>query len=106
MPWPKQEENETLCFWVELTFEWYERAMVFRFYGFPYFNFFVWNNGKIEPLDKSDSRHSYGKYFEVQFWKLLDISDFQSSLTMGFERHLTVADFMDVDQHKRSFFLG
>ena len=49
---------------------------------------------------------------EMPFWKLLDISYFQSSqqlrnaLTKAFERHLTVEDFTDMDQHKCQFFLG
>ena len=40
------------------------------------------------------------------FWNLLDSSCFQSSqqlqgtLTTAFERHLTVENFKDMDQHK------
>ena len=42
---------------------------------------------------------------KVSFWKLLDISYFQSSqqlwgtFTKAFERHLTVEDFTDMNQH-------
>ena len=42
---------------------------------------------------------------KVKFWKLTDISCFQSSqqlrggtLTAAFERHVTVEDFTDMDQ--------
>ena len=38
---------------------------MWRFYGIPYFLFFVQNNAKKVQLDESDFRHSCGNYFEI-----------------------------------------
>ena len=39
-PWPKQEKDRAPLSLVDLIFEWYEDAMVFRFFIFILFYFF------------------------------------------------------------------
>ena len=81
--WPKQEKNGTPLFWVELKFELSKIAMIFSVFIFV---FLFRNNCKKEHSHENDFFHSYDNYSV-------------SVLTMGFERHLTVEDFTDMDQH-------
>ena len=49
-----REKWNSLVFRIELTFEWYKGAMIFR----VFFLFFVRTNGKKEHLDENDF-HKY-----------------------------------------------
>ena len=58
---------------VDLIFEWYEDAVVFRVL---IFNFLYRNNGNKEHLDENNCRHCYGNFSKVPFRKLLDNGKF------------------------------
>ena len=60
----------TPWFWVELTYEWYEDAIVFRFYRTPYFVFLFRTNGKKEHLDQSNFHRKYGNCSESAILKV------------------------------------
>ena len=60
-----------------MTFEWYERVMVFHFCGIPNFYFSVQNNGKKEHLNESDFGHSYGNFFETVILKVITMINVQ-----------------------------
>ena len=69
--------------------------------------YFLFKNGRREQVNKNVFRRCYGKFFfESVIPKVLDRSYVQSSLsavtrhlTTTFERHLTIEDFTDMDQH-------
>ena len=61
IPWSKEEKNGTLWFWVKVTLEWYEPTMVFRIFIFI---FSFRTNDKKEYLHGNDFHQSYGNYFE------------------------------------------
>ena len=53
-------------FRLEMTFEWYEGAMVFRVFIF----FLLRTNGKNKPLGENDFRHGYGNCWEKTILKV------------------------------------
>ena len=61
-----------------------------------------------EQLDENDLRHCYGNFFsKVSFRKYLITAMFtvlpqllRGTLTMGFERHLAIEDFTEMNQHR------
>ena len=57
--------------WVDLTFEWYEDAMILR----------VWSNCKKGHLDENDILTVIVVFSKVPFWKVLDHSYVQSSFS-------------------------
>ena len=88
---------------VDLTFEWYEYAMVFRVFIFIFLfrtNFRKWY------LDESDFHHCHGNFFESAIlkvtWSELFLKFFLNNCEahgqQHFERHSTVEDFTDMDQ--------
>ena len=48
---------------------------------FLFFIILFRTNGKKDLLDENKFRQAYGNYFEVQLWKLIDISYVQSSFS-------------------------
>ena len=72
-------------FRVELTFELYESAMVFRVFIFI---LLLRTNGKKEHLDENDFRHCYVFFFsKVPLWKLLYHRNVHRSFTT-IKRHI------------------
>ena len=78
-----------------------------RYSVFPFY--FLFRSNLIrEQLDENDFRCCYDNfYFESVVPKVPDHGYFQSSfsritgtLTTAFERHLTIKDFTDMDQHR------
>ena len=81
--------------------------MIWRFHGIPCFHFYFLfrTNGKREQLHENDFRHCYGDF--LPFWKFLITAMFKvlpqqsrGTSTTAFERHLTVEDFTNMDQHR------
>ena len=58
-----------LWFLVELTFKWYEAAMVFHIFTFIFL--VLEPTVKKEHLDENDFHHSYGNYFESAIMKVI-----------------------------------
>ena len=63
---------------VDVTFEWYENAMVFRVLIFI---FLFKTNEKKGHLDKNDFHTVMEVFPKILFWKLLDHSDVHSSFS-------------------------
>ena len=57
-PWAKQEKNETPFFWVELTFEGCDDAVILR----VLISIFCLEPTVREQLDENNFRHYYRKY--------------------------------------------
>ena len=62
-----REKWNSLVFRIELTFEWYKGAMIFR----VFFLFLFRTNGKKEHLDENDFRHGFGNYFQRAILKVI-----------------------------------
>ena len=71
-------------FWVELTSEWYEGAMVFPVFIFI---FFFRTNGKKEHSGENDLRYSYGNYFESVIIKVIWYQLFSKFFLNIYEAH-------------------
>ena len=98
---PQTWEKWTPWFWVDLAFEWYGGAMVFRVLIFI---FLFRNCGKMTTWRTMIYIAVAVIISKAPFWKLVDIIEVLSqqlrgTLTMVFEWHLTVDDFADMDQH-------
>ena len=76
--------------WNDLTFEWYEDALIFRVF---IFTFLFRTNGKKKHLDKTDFRHCYGDFFEAATrdhknrWSQLYVQGFFSSGTRNIDNN-------------------
>ena len=74
----------------DLTFEWYEDALIFRVF---IFTFLFRTNGKKKHLDKTDFRHCYGDFFEAatrdhkNTWSQLYVEGFFSSGTRNIDNN-------------------
>ena len=80
-------KNGTPLFWGELNFERYEGAMIFR----VLILIFCSESTVRDSVMATFSRKSHSE--STKFTQRL-----QGTLTTGFERHLLVEDFMDMDQ--------
>ena len=80
--------------------------MMWRCHAIPCFHFYFLfrNNGKRNKLDGNDFRLCYMViFFESVIPKVLDYSyvqQLQGNLTTAFERHLSIENFTDMDQHR------
>ena len=81
---------------VDVTFEWYENAMVFRVLIFI---FLFKINEKKGHLDKNDFHTVMEVFPKMLFWKLLDHSDVQSSFST-IMRHIDNSILKDTLQLK------
>ena len=87
-------------FWVDLTFEWYEDAMVFRVLIFI---FLFRTNGKKEHFDENEFYTVMVVFSKVPFWKLQLCSKFlfnnyEAHWQQYLGRNSKAEDFTDMDQ--------
>ena len=100
LPW--KYRGKIGLFWVELAFDWYEGAMVFRVFIFI---FLSRTTGKKEHSNEN-LRHSYCNFFESAVlkvtWSQLRSSfisqQLRGTLARAFARHFTIEDFTKMDQ--------
>ena len=85
--------------------------MIWKCHGIPCFHFYFLfrSNGKREQVNENDYRRYYGNFFflKVSFQKYLITVIFKilsqqlrRTLTVAFERQLTIEDFTDMDQYR------
>ena len=103
-PLPQQKNNGTPIFWVDLTFEWYEDAMVFYVFIFI---FLLRTNIKKRYLNESDFYHCYRNLFETAIpkvtWSQLCskffLNNYETHWQQHFKRHPTIEDITVMDQN-------
>ena len=112
---PKQEDitlnsmTQTREKWDSLVLSKGDFCTIWRCHDIPWFHFYFLfrNNGKREQLSGNDFRRCYGIFFwKTLFRQYLITAMFKvlsqqswGTLTTAFERHFTIEDFTDVDQH-------
>ena len=92
---------------MDLAFECYEDAMIFRV---SCFIFLFRTNCQKGHLDDNHFCHCYGDFLKVTWSQLclkFILNNYKPHWQQHFERHLTVEDFTDMDQHSSdNSFLG
>ena len=91
--------------WDSLVLSRSDFCMICKCHGVPCFQFYLLfrNNAIREQLDENDLRRCYGNLFRkylVTVMFLVLSQQLQGTLTTALERHFTIEDFTDMDQHK------